>query len=213
MYISRVEIDYSNRRNLKILSSLKAYHSWVEEAFPDEFKSQTRSRKLWRIDRIGDKTYLLVVSQSKPDHKILEKYGVKGSSATKDYDPFLKSLKDGQKARFKIVLNPTVSIKEEKESTKRGKVIPLKSSDFAKYLLDRSEKNGFYLSEEDFKITERKLVRFKHTPKSKKINLDRVTYEGILTIKDRDLLVRSLSKGIGKKKAYGFGLLTLILDK
>ena len=66
MYMSRVEIDFNNRLNLKKLSSLKAYHSWVEESFPEEIEANSRSRKLWRIDNLNGKNYLLLVSQEKP---------------------------------------------------------------------------------------------------------------------------------------------------
>lgn len=212
MYMSRVEIDYNNRINLKKLSSLSAYHSWVEESFPEEIKENKRSRKLWRIDELNGKNYLLIVSETKPDLVKLEKFGVKGTSDTKDYDPFLNKLEEGMKARFKVVLNPTVSIKDSSNKSSRGKIVPLKSSKFSKFLLDRSEKNGFLLNEDDFLITERKIVTFKHNKNSKKINLDRVSYEGNLTVSDSRKMVDTLRRGIGKKKAYGFGLMTIILE-
>lgn len=212
MYMSRVEIDFNNRINLKKLSDLKAYHSWVEESFPNELEEKTRTRKLWRIDQLNGKFYLLLVSETKPDLNKLEKYGVPATASTKDYDPFLKKLENGMKARFKIVLNPTISIKDSSKKSSRGKIVPLKSSGFSKFLLDRSEKNGFLLNEDDFLITERKVVPFKHSNNSKKINLDQVTYEGKLKITDKDKMIETLTSGIGKKKAYGFGLMTIILD-
>lgn len=143
MYMSRVEIDFNNRMNLKKLSNLNAYHSWIEESFPDEIKNKIRSRKLWRIDQLNGKNYLLLVSEIKPDLNKLEKYGVEGTASSKDYDPFLNKLQNGDIARFKVVLNPTVSVKNQMDKSQRGKIIPLKASEFAKYLLDRSLKNGF----------------------------------------------------------------------
>ncbi|WP_296141500.1 type I-E CRISPR-associated protein Cas6/Cse3/CasE [uncultured Anaerococcus sp.] len=212
MYMSRVEIDFNNRKNLKKLSNLNAYHSWVEESFPDEIKNKTRTRKLWRIEQLKGKNYLLLVSETKPDLDQLEKYGVKGTASTKVYDSFLNKLKNGDIARFKVVLNPTISIKNDVNKSKRGKIVPLKSSEFANYLLDRSLKNGFSLNEDDFLITERKIVPFKHSKNSKRINLNQVTYEGKLKITDKDKMIETLTSGIGKKKAYGFGLMTIILD-
>lgn len=213
MYMSRVEIDFNNRMNIKKLSNLNAYHSWIEESFPDEIKNKIRSRKLWRIDQLNGKNYLLLVSEIKPDLNKLEKYGVEGTASSKDYDPFLNKLQNGDIARFKVVLNPTVSVKNQMDKSQRGKIIPLKASEFAKYLLDRSLKNGFSLSEDDFLITERKVVPFKHSNNSKKINLAQVTYEGKLKIADKEKMIETLISGIGKKKAYGFGLMTIILDK
>ncbi|MFR1323548.1 MAG: type I-E CRISPR-associated protein Cas6/Cse3/CasE [Ezakiella massiliensis] len=48
--------------------------------------------------------------------------------------------------------------------------------------------------------------------KAKAANLKLVsaTYEGILTITDLDKFKNALVSGIGKKKAYGFGFLTII---
>ncbi len=37
MYLSRVEIDQGNRQKLKDLTHLGAYHSWVENSFPEKF--------------------------------------------------------------------------------------------------------------------------------------------------------------------------------
>ena len=39
MYLSRVEIDFANRKKIKDLSHLGAYHSWVEESFPWEISA------------------------------------------------------------------------------------------------------------------------------------------------------------------------------
>ena len=69
MYISQVEIDLNNRRKIRDLTHLGAYHNWVEMSFPEEINKKERSRKLWRIDRIGDRTFLLIVSEVKPDLK------------------------------------------------------------------------------------------------------------------------------------------------
>lgn len=212
MYMSRVEIDFNNRLNLKKLSSLKAYHSWVEESFPQEIESNSRSRKLWRKDHLYGKNYLLLVSEEKPDLNLLERYGVKGSGETKNYDHFLGKLENGMHAKFKVCLNPTIATKKDPDKNNRGKIVPLKSEEFEKFLLDRSEKNGFTLKEDDFIISERKYVDFQHNKNAKRIKLDIVTYEGRLTINDKEKMIKTLTKGIGKKKAYGFGLMTIILE-
>ena len=44
----------------------------------------------------------------------------------------------------------------------------------------------------------------------KKIRLSKATYEGLLKVTNRDTFYRTLTEGIGKKKAYGFGLMTVI---
>src|SRR5699024_9693977 len=112
MYLSRVEIDRNNRRKIRDLTHLGAYHNWVEQSFPDEVSSGIRTRKLWRKDHLRGKQYLLITSKDKPDLQRLELYGVKGSARSKDYTLFLNNLKKGMRARFKVTLNPVISLYE-----------------------------------------------------------------------------------------------------
>ena len=65
MYLSRVEIDFENRKKTADLNHLGAYHNWVERLFPEEISKGERGRKLWRVDKLGGKHYLLVVRDRK----------------------------------------------------------------------------------------------------------------------------------------------------
>ncbi|MBD3949623.1 type I-E CRISPR-associated protein Cas6/Cse3/CasE [Tuanshanicoccus lijuaniae] len=206
MYLSRVEIDTNNRYKIRDLDHVGAYHNWVEQSFPSEWDQDIRTRKLWRIDNLHGKNYLLVLSSTEPDLKKLEQYGVSGSAESKDYALFINQLYNGLAGDFRVVLNPVVSKKAE--SLTRGRVMPyLSNEQQIKFLEDRSEKNGFKLNY--VKIVKRELVPFKKH-QQKTINLSKVTYEGNLTITDIDKFKNVLLNGFGKKKAYGFGLLTII---
>lgn len=208
MYLSRVEIDSGNRRKIKELSHVGAYHNWVEQSFPEEFTRHERSRKLWRVDQLRGKHYLLVISSEKPDLKLLERYGVAGTGEVKSYDHFLDSLKGDEKMRFRVVLNPVISVSQG--IGKRGMIKPhITVEHQIKYLMDRAEKNGFSLKEEEFSVVERGYITVRKE-KQPSIHLVKAVYEGILTIKDRALFRRTLIDGMGKKKAYGFGMMTVI---
>lgn len=207
MYLSKVEIDNNNRQKVQDLSHAGAYHHWVEQSFVNEVGGQIRSRKLWRIDKMDGKEYLLIVSQTKPDLKALEKYGVPNSGQTKDYEPFLLSLQKNMQLRFRVTLNPVVSVKVEGE---RGRVMPhVTVSQQMDFLLNRSEKNGFSLKSEEFTIVDRGYTIFKKTGQ-KPLKLSKATYEGILTVTDEELFLKTLKEGFGRKKAYGFGMMTVI---
>ncbi len=208
MYLSRVEIDMTNRIVLRTLNHLGAYHNWAEQAFPDEVRAETRSRKLWRIDRIKGKRYLLVVSETEPNCEQLEIYAVKGSFACKDYEPFLKSVKQGDSFLFRVTLNPVHSVIEESRS--RGKVYPLYSEEEQrKFFFDRSVKHGFHVDEDQFLIKEKgeEILRRKG---KKRVDLVKAVYEGRLIVEDADLFVELLCHGMGREKAYGFGMMTVI---
>lgn len=208
MYLSRVEIDYENRLALKELNHLGAFHNWVEQSFPEEFKNNERTRKLWRIDTLQNKTYLLIVSEDKPYFERLEKYGLKGTAESKDYDEFLNTLKNKDQMMFRAVLNPNKSIFDKSQT--RGRVVPLlKENEQINYLIERSEKNGFSLDSRDFYIFKSGYETL-YKPNGFKLNLMKTEYQGKLTITDVEKFKRALTNGIGKKKAYGFGMLTVL---
>lgn len=208
MYISKVEIDTENRKKIKNLTHLGAYHNWVEESFPEEVNKQERTRKLWRIDKIRNKNYLLIISQEEPDIRALEKYGVEGSGQTKSYDAYIGGLQNGQHMRFRVILNPSITLSEG--SGNRGRTKPHVTHEYQlKYLMDRAEKNGFKLNEDEFTIVERGYGIFRKS-NQKSLRWIKVAYEGILTIENMDIFKKTLTNGFGKHKAYGFGMMTVI---
>lgn len=208
MYLSRVEIDNQNRRKNKELSHLGAYHNWVESSFPAEFKETIRSRKLWRIDTLLGKKYLLLMSNEKPDLEILEKYGVPGSAKTKCYDRFLESIEEGKLYRFRVTLNPVRALSQGEG--KRGRIVPeITSKQQIQYLEARADKLGFELIPYELQIVERGWEPFGKQGQ-KMIRLSKATFEGILKVIDKKIFYHTLTEGIGKKKAYGFGLMTVI---
>ncbi|MBR3242128.1 MAG: type I-E CRISPR-associated protein Cas6/Cse3/CasE [Parasporobacterium sp.] len=208
MYLSRVEIDSQNRRKISDLTHLGAYHNWVESSFPAQFKEGTRSRKLWRIDTLQGKKYLLLMSKEKPDLDILEKYGVAGSAETKSYDRFLESIEEGRIYKFRVTLNPVKSL--SRGEGKRGRVVPeITAKQQIQYLEERANKHGFELIPDELQIVERGWEPFGKQGQ-KMIRLSKATFEGALKVTDKTVFYRTLTEGIGKKKAYGFGLLTVI---
>jgi CRISPR system Cascade subunit CasE len=208
MYLSRVEIDVRNRKKLKDLTHLGAYHNWVENSFPEEMEEGIRSRKLWRIDTLFGKKYLLIVSKQKPALDKLEKYGVTGTAQTKDYNKFLGSIEEGRLYRFRAALNPVKAI--SRGPGKRGRVVPEITAEYQlKFLESRADKLGFELVPNDYRIVEREWVPFRKKGQ-KMIRLSRAVYEGVLKVTDKEAFYKTLTNGIGKKKAYGFGLMTVI---
>lgn len=209
MYLTRVMLDVENGRKMKHASHIGAIHSIIENSFPDEKQREIRTRKLWRIDHLNGKRYILIASEKVPNPEALEAIGVAGSIQTKDYEPFLNSLENGMKAHFRVKLNPVWSSREGKATGERGRVVPVPDGEQKQYLYDRSQKNGFSLEEADYEIVERGVELYRKKGQ-RDIYLKKSIYEGTLTITDKKKIERVLREGIGKKKAYGFGLMTLI---
>ena len=193
---------------MRDLTHLGAYHNWVETSFPDEISQDIRSRKLWRIDKINDHLYLLVVSEGKPDLNALEKYGVPGSAETKCYDSFLDSICRDHLYRFRVTLNPVRAVSQGEG--KRGRVMPeITAEQQLHFLESRAERLGFDLIPEEYQIVERSWEPFRKKGQ-RMIRLSKATYEGTLKVTDEKLFYDTLTSGIGKKKAYGFGMMTVI---
>ena len=220
MYLSRVEIDFDNRMKTRKLTHLGAYHEWVERSFPEDFELGNRTRKLWRIDRLNDKYYLLIVSENKPvivsednpEKEGLERYGVSGTGQVKDYDKFLNSIKTGGKMRFRVKLNTVKADSQEgkKAGLKRGRLFPIvNQEELVRFLIDRSKKNGFKVEEDDFVVVEKGFEKLQKK-NMKPLDLAMATYEGNLVVTDEEKFIKTLTEGIGKKKAYGFGMMTVI---
>ena len=109
--------------------------------------------------------------------------------------------------RFRVVLNPVVAVFAGIGN--RGRIVPhITVRHQMEYLKNRSEKQGFFLSDEEFEITERSFAIWQKNKEC--IRLSKVAYEGTLLIKDIELFRKLLTEGMGKKKAYGFGMMTVI---
>ena len=208
MYLSRVEIDSQNRKKIKDLIHLGAYHNWVESCFPKEFDAGMRSRKLWRIDTLQGNRYLLLVSDEKPVMECFEKYGIPGSGRTKNYDKFLDSIEENRLYRFRVTLNPVKALSQGVGI--RGRIVPeITAKQQMNYFELRAEGLGFELISDKYSIVERSWEPFGKQGQ-KMLRLSKATYEGMLKVKDKGVFYHTLTEGIGKKKAYGFGLMTVI---
>ena len=62
MYLSRVELDPTRRSTMAALAAPQKLHGAVESAFTGE-----RRRRLWRLDRLGERLYLLLLSEDVPE--------------------------------------------------------------------------------------------------------------------------------------------------
>ena len=245
MYLSRLELDLNKRETMRALFSPARFHGAVESAFPSEqtqrqpsilaadnplslFDNGTsyveRSRKLWRLDTVRGKTYLLLLSEVRPDLRSAdEQFGTGHGGETIDYAPFLDSIHAGDILRFRLTANPTVS-KAKARGTDgikpRGEVksFMVKPEDHKGWLQNlktwlarKAERNGFQLTDNDFNIVESRWRQFrKGVNRKQSVKFLSVTYEGILEVTDEEAFRLALVRGIGREKAYGMGLLTVM---
>lgn len=215
MYLSRVEVDTANRAKTRDLTHLGAFHNWVEQSFPTEIAAGTRQRHLWRLDQLAGKRCLLILSQELPDSTGLLRYGVAGTVQSKAYDPLLAHIQAGQLMRFRLTANPSYRMKRPGE--RQGRVVPhITAAQQRKWLEDRAEKAGFQLVDQQdvddgaaFGIVSRDWPML-HRKQGHGARLSRVTFEGVLRVTNATTFRQTLVTGLGREKAFGMGLLTVI---
>ena len=207
MIISRIMLDPSKHHTRRAISVPQVLHAAVEGCFPDKIEKE---RKLWRIDRLQDSLYLLLLSPGKPDftefaHQLCYR-GVEGE--TKDYTPLLASIQTGVRLQFRLRANPTHSVSTEKGA--RGKVYPhISVKHKREWLKKKAEKCGFKLEEHLFDVVESDHLRFLRSNTTRPVEIGVAVYEGELEVTDREMFVQTLTQGVGRAKAYGCGLLTV----
>lgn len=206
MYLTRMALDITNRKTLQALSSPSMFHGAVESALPGE-----RRRNLWRIDQLNGQYYLLVLSEDKPDLTQTVKQFAKKNEAwvTKDYAPFLARIQDGTVWNFRLCANPTYSVVQE--NGKRGRVCAHSTREHQRiWLKNQGEKHGFSLNDDSFDVVHTQWYHFNKGNKKNRISMLAVTYEGILEVADAETFRKMLIEGLGREKAYGVGLMTLV---
>ncbi len=205
MYLSRVALDTTRRNTQMALASPSKFHGAVEEAFPEK-----QARNLWRIDTLGGTMYLLLLSADKPDlsHLAAQFGNPKNCGESKDYDMLLNRIREGSVWQFRLTANPTHSIKRNEG---RGKVVAHRTEKFQQEWLRRQgEKHGFSLVPETVRVTEKKWKVFSKRNTAKKVKLLEAVFEGRLKVENAGLFQNALIHGIGREKAYGMGLLTIV---
>lgn len=209
MYLTRIELDTNRRNTMKALASPNLIHGAVEGAFQGE-----KTRKLWRIDNLAGHSYLLLLSDEVPYmEQISKQFGLVGKAAaweSKDYGKLLNRIESGGVWQFRLTANPTKCCRDEEG--RRGTIKAHVTTYYQKqWLLERSVKNGFSVKESEFDVTKSYWQRFyKGSERKKPLTILTVTYEGILTVTDADLFRKTLMEGIGREKAFGMGMLTVV---
>ena len=206
MYLSRVELDLTRLSTMEALAAPQKLHGAVESAFAGE-----RRRRLWRLDRLGERLYLLLLSEDAPDLSgVVEQFGTGAAAETRSYDPLLERVVPGSCWQFRLTANPTKSCKDPKAPAERGSVMAHCSTKYQKqWLLDRAAKHGFALREEEFTVTRVQWQRFAKRG-TRPVTLLAVTYEGVLQVTDAERFRAMLCQGMGRGKAYGLGLMTVM---
>jgi len=209
MFLSRIELDRYKPETRRALNSPQVLHASIEGCF----EQKQPERSLWRIDNMGERLYLLLLSPVQPDFtKFAAQFApscVMGES--KDYTLLLSRLQKNQRLEFRLRANPVHSVKGKHGiHGKRGKVYAHVTTEQQRgWLMERAETNGFVLREGGFDVVEKGQMRFWRKAGERAVEIGYAVFEGVLEIVDVERFRAALVQGIGRGKAYGCGLLTV----
>ena len=208
MYLSRLELDLTRRSTMMALAAPQKFHGAIERSFERE---RERQRHLWRLDRLGGKLFVLILSEEKPDlNSMASQFGTRNLPETRSYDPLLQRIEEGSCLRFRLRANPTKSLKDTSNSLARGKIKACGTiEEQRRWLLNHAEEHGFHVNKNSFDVTESYWCRFSKKGKQN-VSILSVTYEGVLEVTDAEKFKELLCSGIGRGKAYGMGMMTVI---
>ncbi len=203
MFISQIVLDPKKTQTVKALNNRQVLHGALERCFSGE-----RQHPLWRLDNKGGRVKLLIVSNDIPDFtSFMKQFGDPDySPMTKKYDEYVDSIcKNGTLLHFTLVANPVID--------KQGKRIPLNMKRTANqpycatdWLADRMTKNGVELINSEISHYGSNGV---YKAGCRPMTFVSAEYDGVLRVIDQEKFRKILLSGLGHKKAYGCGLLSV----
>ncbi|MFD6465347.1 type I-E CRISPR-associated protein Cas6/Cse3/CasE [Streptomyces goshikiensis] len=232
-HLTRCRFNPARARSLTAFP--QRLHAAVAAAFPPpaaETDPQGGPRVLWRLDETSApyrQATLLIVSPTPPDlTHVIEQVGWPALATrtdpgwdTRPYSPLLDRLQRGMRLHFRITANPTRSTAQPGERRGRRTAHTTVTHQL-QWLLEQAPKAGFTVpvhshitnpqAPEHHQVSvlgSRKLDFVRQAGGRDHVQLTAVTYEGHLVVTDPELLIRTLTHGIGRAKAYGCGLMTL----
>ncbi|MDD4804780.1 MAG: type I-E CRISPR-associated protein Cas6/Cse3/CasE [Candidatus Pacebacteria bacterium] len=180
-------------------------HKKIWQLFPG--KADEERSFLFRVEKAGQRCAQQILLQS-----------VYPPQATSNELLLLKKpkeihfeIKSGGRYRFMLCVNPTKRINDKDGKTEnQGKVrVPIiDEAEIIAWLKRQFEGSAEINAVE---LTQRNLIHFRKT-KEDQVHFGKiqtVTFLGILTVTDSELLIGKITKGIGPAKSFGCGLLTL----
>lgn len=209
--LTRVPLDLTRSGTRRKLASEQVMHAVIAAATD----AGAERRVLWRIDGEAAQRTLYVVSPDAPDVSRLSQELLVDEDAidSRDYQPLLDSLSNGQEFRFRLRANPIIN-KYREGRDQRSARVPLVGLDAQLGWLERqAERHGFELARSRMGQPEVLVYGQENMQFSKRsgriVTIRALVFEGILRVTDAELVRSALVSGVGPAKAYGCGLLTL----
>lgn len=197
MYITKIVLNKHLSATQKLLSNRHFIHGAVEACFNEA----DGERKLWRLSLKGKDPELFIISRTRPDAQhFLERYSRKAESSVqiKDYTGIVNGVEAGKEYRIQIEANPT------KMKSRKRDIIPLISeTDISNWFERHGKNNGFSVIGGILQTKNPQTLIYKG---KRKITSQTVQIDGLVKVENVEQFQKFLMNGIGRNKAYGFGM-------
>jgi CRISPR system Cascade subunit CasE len=187
MYLTKIEVDHIDAAQ----NGLRGYgwHTGLWSSFSPDLRQRPF---LYRVDRVrgGSKIYML--SELPPDPLPWGNWNTK---------PIQPSFLQHRSYFFQLRANPV----RRHENTAKALI---DSIEVEKWFSERLSKTGLKVIASEYSPPRAERLA-KKNGKTQEITFNRVDATGVVEIVDRDLFVSKWPKGIGRGRAFGFGLMLL----
>ncbi len=200
-YASVLRLSRSDIKALKIKDDYtlhKVVYGLFEDVRTDVEKHSSITSGIVYADKGGDfnTRQILMLSNRKP-HQTPQFGDVQSK-------PIHANFLAHERYAFHITINPT---KRDKQS---GKVVPIKGRDeiIAWFIARAPQSWGFEVNAEHLQVSQINVQIFEKDGKS--VTHGSATLKGELVVTDHQCFSRSFTQGIGRGRAFGFGLLQIV---
>jgi len=196
LLLRRVDMKILNIKDTYALH--KIVYGLFEDIRSDVEKQNSTPSGIAYADKGGDfnSRKILMLSNRKP-HQTPQF----GQVQTK---PIYSSFLTHERYTFEITLNPG---KRDKQT---GKVVPIRGREgIEQWFMERASKSwGFSVNPKNLQTEKVSVQSFEKAGKT--ITHGSATLRGELTVNNRDRFAQSFTQGIGRGRAFGFGLLQIV---
>lgn len=231
MFLSKVVLNTRCRDTYRIVADIYAQHRFVMSAFPDRLQTESQTEAaipdlnvLYRMETMksadeferAEQIFLLVQSDLRPDWNKMRTYHLNTiCSAEERLDG--RTYQEGERYRFRLRANPTICrVNRDGDGNRNPKREGLfKEAEQLEWLGRAAERSGFSVNLNAVLITPGgKKDGLKPSPvsgnKSSHVTCYMVDFDGTLAVTDSGRFAETLRDGIGRGKAWGCGLLSII---
>lgn len=190
--LSRSDFMTIRNRNNGVFDTY-TMHKIVYSLFPKESESTRSFLFVYKGGDFYEKRILLLSKNMplQPEIGTLESQQVPESFLQQDY------------YGFEVLVNPV------RRDSKTGKIKPVCGrDDIAAWFTAKAGALGFEIIQDSLSISDTDVLQF--TKDNKKVTLGKALCKGRLRVTDRTLFIRTFEDGIGKGKAFGFGLFQIV---